>query len=63
VKPTLLDILTCPHDQSALRLARGTYASRHTEDELRGWCDECGLSIAHMDVSDSGLSVLARRES
>jgi SAM-dependent methyltransferase len=39
------------------------YASRHTEDELRGWCDECGLSIAHMDVSDSGLSVLARRES
>jgi SAM-dependent methyltransferase/uncharacterized protein YbaR (Trm112 family) len=38
------------------------YASRHTEDELRGWCDECGLSITHIDVSDSGLSVLARRE-
>ena len=38
------------------------YASRHTEDELRGWCGDCGLSIAHMDVSDSGLSVLARRE-
>jgi SAM-dependent methyltransferase/uncharacterized protein YbaR (Trm112 family) len=38
------------------------YASRHTEDELRGWCDDCSLSIWHMDVSDSGLSVLARRE-
>jgi SAM-dependent methyltransferase/uncharacterized protein YbaR (Trm112 family) len=38
------------------------YASRHTEDELRGWCDHCGLSVSHMDVSDSGLSVLARRE-
>jgi SAM-dependent methyltransferase len=38
------------------------YASRHTEDELSGWCHDCGLSIAHMDVADSGLSVLARRE-
>ena len=38
------------------------YASRHTEDEVRGWCDDCGLTISHMDVSDSGLSVLARRE-
>jgi SAM-dependent methyltransferase/uncharacterized protein YbaR (Trm112 family) len=38
------------------------YASRHTEGELRGWCDDCGLSISHLDVSDSGLSVLARRE-
>jgi SAM-dependent methyltransferase len=38
------------------------YASRHTEDELRGWCDDCGLRITHMDVSDSGLSVLACRE-
>ena len=37
------------------------YASRHTEDELREWCDDCGLSVSHMDVSDSGLSVLARR--
>jgi SAM-dependent methyltransferase len=38
------------------------YASRHTEAEVRSWCDDCGLSIAHMDVADSGLSVLARRE-
>jgi len=38
------------------------YASRHTEDELRGWCEDCGFSISHMDVSESGLSVLARRE-
>jgi len=38
------------------------YASRHTEDEVRAWCDDCGLSVSHMDVSESGISVLAGRE-
>ena len=38
------------------------HASRHTEEELREWCDDYSLSIWHLDVSDSGLSVLARRE-
>ena len=33
------------------------YASRHTEDEVRGWCDELGLAIEHLDVSDAGISV------
>ena len=32
-----------------------------TDAEVRGWCEDCGLRITHMDVSDSGLSVLARR--
>jgi SAM-dependent methyltransferase len=37
------------------------YASRHTPEEVRGWCDEAGLEVEHLDVSDSGISVLARR--
>ena len=35
------------------------YASRHTEDEVRGWCDELGLAIDHLDVGDAGISVRA----
>ena len=37
------------------------YASRHTEDEVRGWCDELGLTIDHLDVGDAGISVRATR--
>jgi SAM-dependent methyltransferase/uncharacterized protein YbaR (Trm112 family) len=35
------------------------YASRHTEDEVRGWCDALGLTIDHVDVGDAGISVRA----
>ena len=36
------------------------YASRHTEDEVRGWCDDLGLAVEHLDVGDAGISVLTR---
>ena len=35
------------------------YASRHTEEEVRGWCDALGLAIDHLDVGDAGISVRA----
>jgi len=35
------------------------YAHRHTEDEVRRWCDEAGLSIVHFDVQESGFTVRA----
>jgi SAM-dependent methyltransferase/uncharacterized protein YbaR (Trm112 family) len=37
------------------------YASRHTEQEVRDWCAELGLTIEHIDVGDAGISVVARR--
>jgi SAM-dependent methyltransferase/uncharacterized protein YbaR (Trm112 family) len=37
------------------------YASRHTEQEVRGWCDALGLTIDHVDVGDAGISVRARK--
>ena len=37
------------------------YASRHTEEEVRGWCEEASLEVEHLDLGDSGISVLARR--
>jgi SAM-dependent methyltransferase/uncharacterized protein YbaR (Trm112 family) len=37
------------------------FASRHTEEEVRGWCAGSGLEVEHLDVADSGISVLARR--
>jgi SAM-dependent methyltransferase len=37
------------------------YASRHTEDEVRAWCAEAGLEIERLDLTESGISVLARR--
>jgi SAM-dependent methyltransferase len=37
------------------------FASRHTESEVLGWCSESGLDVEHLDVADSGISVLARR--
>ncbi len=32
---------------------------RHTESEIRLWCGEAGLDIEHMDVSESGITVVA----
>jgi SAM-dependent methyltransferase/uncharacterized protein YbaR (Trm112 family) len=37
------------------------YASRHTEEEVRGWCDGLGLVIEHLDVGNAGISVVAVR--
>ena len=37
------------------------FANRHTEDEVRGWCDELRLSIIHFDAQDSGFTVRALR--
>jgi SAM-dependent methyltransferase/uncharacterized protein YbaR (Trm112 family) len=38
------------------------YASRHTEEEVRGWCDDLGFAIDHLDVGDAGISVRATRQ-
>jgi SAM-dependent methyltransferase len=35
------------------------FAHRHTEDEIRGWCDDLGLSIIHFHAQDSGFTVRA----
>jgi SAM-dependent methyltransferase len=37
------------------------YASRHTEVEVRAWCEQAGLEVLHLDVGDSGISVRAGR--
>jgi SAM-dependent methyltransferase len=37
------------------------YAHRHTPDEVRQWLDHLGLATEHFHVSDSGISVIARR--
>lgn len=37
------------------------HASRHTEEEVRGWCAEAGLEVLHLDAGDSGISVRAGR--
>jgi arsenite methyltransferase len=37
------------------------YAHRHTEDELRSWCEECGLAVTHLDAQESGFTVRAVR--
>jgi SAM-dependent methyltransferase/uncharacterized protein YbaR (Trm112 family) len=37
------------------------YASRHTEEEILSWCREAKLEVVHLDVIESGISVLARR--
>jgi SAM-dependent methyltransferase/uncharacterized protein YbaR (Trm112 family) len=37
------------------------YASRHTEEEVLGWCRDAGLEPIHVDVIESGISVRARR--
>ncbi len=37
------------------------YASRHTEEELLGWCRDAELEVLHLDVIESGISIRARR--
>jgi SAM-dependent methyltransferase len=35
------------------------YAHRQTEEEVRRWCDEAGLSIIRFDIQESGFTVRA----
>jgi SAM-dependent methyltransferase len=35
------------------------YASRHTIDEVRGWIEEAGLTVAHESVEESGITIRA----
>jgi SAM-dependent methyltransferase len=37
------------------------HAHRHTKDEVETWCREEKLSIQHLDVQESGISVLAQK--
>jgi arsenite methyltransferase len=37
------------------------YAHRQTEEEVRRWCGEAGLSIFHFDIQESGFTVRAIR--
>ncbi len=37
------------------------HAHRHTRDEVEAWCKEEGLTIQHLDVQESGISVLAQK--
>jgi SAM-dependent methyltransferase len=37
------------------------YASRHTPEELESWCQAAGMSVVHLDVGESGISIRARR--
>jgi len=37
------------------------FAHRQTEGDVRGWCEELGLRITHIDVQDSGITVRAVR--
>ena len=34
---------------------------RHTESEVRGYCDDAGLKIEEMTVDGSGITVVARK--
>jgi arsenite methyltransferase len=36
-----------------------SYAHRHSEEEVRRWCEEAGLSIIHFNAQESGYSVRA----
>jgi SAM-dependent methyltransferase len=35
------------------------YASRHTIEEVRGWIEEAGLTVAHESVEESGITIRA----
>ena len=37
------------------------HAHRHTPEEVKVWCGEDHLEIVHMDVQESGISVLAKK--
>lgn len=34
---------------------------RHTVEELKQWCDEAGMNIEHIDVQESGITIVAIR--
>jgi hypothetical protein len=36
---------------------------RHTAEEVRGWCDTLRLTIEHLDVQESGITVVSRKHS
>jgi len=38
-----------------------TYAFRHTEEEIRGWCNESGMRITHLDSRWTGFTVRATK--
>jgi SAM-dependent methyltransferase/uncharacterized protein YbaR (Trm112 family) len=37
------------------------FRSRHTEEEVLGWCRDAGLEVVHLNVIESGISVRAER--
>lgn len=37
-------------------------AHRHSEEEVRSWCDRFGLEIEHMNGQRSGITVVARKQ-
>ena len=37
------------------------FAHRHTEDEVRSWCEEGDLTMIHFDAQESGFTVRARK--
>jgi hypothetical protein len=37
------------------------HAHRHTQEEVETWCREEALTIQHLDVQESGISVLAQK--
>jgi SAM-dependent methyltransferase len=37
------------------------FRSRHTEEEVLGWCRDAGLEVVKLDVIESGISVRAAR--
>jgi len=37
------------------------FRSRHTEEEVLGWCRDAGLDVEHLNVIESGISVRASR--
>jgi SAM-dependent methyltransferase len=37
------------------------FRSRHTEEEVLGWCRDAGLEVEHLNVIESGISVRASR--
>jgi arsenite methyltransferase len=37
------------------------YAHRHEPDEVRGWCDDLGLSVSRFHVDEAGITVRATK--
>ncbi|MGI9421148.1 MAG: class I SAM-dependent methyltransferase [Geminicoccaceae bacterium] len=38
-----------------------TYCHRQTPEEVRGWCEDAGLTIERMTVEEAGITVIGRR--